>query len=222
MFGLDFHVYSIFCLHRALYKIHSWNLFAHEKIKSERKSVVKKEKKKKKQAQRRKKAPFCQEEKKLVYESDWYWRSSSLANIEQRTKKSPSNQNLPCMMLKTRFSFVCKYQPWYKTLINDKRRINKFSNDILSTQRETWSNWKRIRDKRWVSFSIGTSQLKGTRMTQQWRIKKRELAIFLLTIVVQCLDGRFAFAWKKNSPAQKFLTKNSHSEKPLKKICMIQ
>ena len=182
----------------------------------------KKREKKKKQAQRRKKAPFCQEEKKLVYESDWYWRSSSLANKEQRTKKSPSNQNLPCMMLKTRFSFVCKYQPWYKTLINDKRRINKFSNDILSTQRETWSNWKRIRDKRWVSFSIGTSQLKGTRMTQQWRIKKRELAIFLLTIEVQCLDGRFAFAWKKNSPAQKFLTKNSHSEKPLKKICMIQ
>ena len=40
------HVYSIFCLHRALYKIHSWNLFAHEKIKSKRKSVVKKEKKK--------------------------------------------------------------------------------------------------------------------------------------------------------------------------------
>ena len=139
-----------------------------------------------------------------------------------RTKKSPSNQNLPCMMLKTRFSFVCKYQPWYKTLINDKRMINKFSNDILSTQRETWSNWKRIRDKRWASFIIGTSQLKGTRMTQQWRIKKRELAIFLLTIEVQCLDGRFAFAWKKNSPAQKFLTKNSHSEKPLKKIYMIQ
>ena len=80
------HVYSIFCLHRALYKIHSWNLFAHEKIKSERKSVVKKEKKKKKQAQRRKKAPFCQEEKKLVYESDWYWRSSSLANKEVALK----------------------------------------------------------------------------------------------------------------------------------------
>ena len=110
-------------------------------------------------------------------------------------------------MLKTRFSFVCKYQPWYKTLINDKRMINKFSNDILSTQRETWSNWKRIRDKRWASFSIGTSQLKGTRMTQQWRIKKRELAIFLLTIEVQCLDGRFAFAWKKNSPAQNFWQK---------------
>ena len=124
-----------------------------------------------------------------------------------RTKKSPPNQNLPCMMLKTRFSFVCKYQPWYKTLINDKRRINKFSNDILSTQRETWSNWKRIRDKRWVSFSIGTSQLKGTRMTQQWRIKKRELAIYSITIEVQCLGGSFAFAWQKKSPAQKFWQK---------------
>ena len=178
----------------------------------------KKREKKKEQAQRRKKAPFCQEEKKLVYERDWYWRSSSLANKEQRTKKSPSNQNLPCMMLKTRFSFVCKYQPWYKTLINDKRRINKFSNDILSTQREAWGNWKRIRGKRWASFIIGTSQLKGTRMTQQWRIKKRELAIYSITIEVQCLGGSFAFAWRKKSPAQKFWQKNSQSEKPLKKF----
>ena len=46
----------------------------------------KKREKKKKQAQRRKKAPFCQEEKKLVYESDWYWRSSSLANKEVAVK----------------------------------------------------------------------------------------------------------------------------------------
>ena len=46
----------------------------------------KKREKKKKQAQRRKKAPFCQEEKKLVYESDWYWRSSSLANKEVALK----------------------------------------------------------------------------------------------------------------------------------------
>ena len=131
MFGLDFHVFSIFCLHRAIYKIHSWNSFAHEKIKSERKSVVKKEKKKRNRPKEERKYHSVKKRKKLVYESDWYWRSSSLAN-----KKSPSNQNLPCMMLKTRFSFVCKYQPWYKTLINDKRRINKFSNDILSTQRE--------------------------------------------------------------------------------------
>ena len=136
MFGLDFHVFSIFCLHRALYKIHSWNSFAHEKIKSERKSVVKKEKKKRNRPKEERKYHSVKKRKKLVYESDWYWRSSSLANKEQRTKKSPSNQNLPCMMLKTRFSFVCKNQPWYKTLINDKRRIDKFSNDILSTQRE--------------------------------------------------------------------------------------
>ena len=131
MFGLDFHVFSIFCLHRALYKIHSWNPFAHEKIKSERKSVVKKEKKKETGPKKKESTILSRRETELVYESDWYWRSS------WRTEKSPSNQNLLCMMLKTRFSFVCKYQPWYKTVINDKRMINKFSNDILSTQRET-------------------------------------------------------------------------------------
>ena len=54
---LDFHVIFIVCPHRALYKIHSWNLFdwgkivAKKKIKSGRKPLVKK--KKKKQAQRR-------------------------------------------------------------------------------------------------------------------------------------------------------------------------
>ena len=39
---LDFHVISIFCLHRALDLIHSWKLFALEKIESGRKSLVKK------------------------------------------------------------------------------------------------------------------------------------------------------------------------------------
>ena len=42
MFELDFHVISIFCLHRALDLIHSWKLFAVEKIESGRKSLVKK------------------------------------------------------------------------------------------------------------------------------------------------------------------------------------
>ena len=42
MFELDFHVISIFCLHRALDLIHSWKLFALEKIESGRKSLVKK------------------------------------------------------------------------------------------------------------------------------------------------------------------------------------
>ena len=32
MLGLDFHVIFIFCLHCALYKIHTWKLFVYEKI----------------------------------------------------------------------------------------------------------------------------------------------------------------------------------------------
>ena len=42
MFELDFHVISIFCLHRALDLIHSWKLVALEKIERGRKSLVKK------------------------------------------------------------------------------------------------------------------------------------------------------------------------------------
>ena len=50
----QFLCYFHICLHHALYKIHTWNLFAyeeifaHEKIKSSRKSLVKKKKRKKK------------------------------------------------------------------------------------------------------------------------------------------------------------------------------
>ena len=42
---------------------------------------------------------------KFLCESDWYWRSSTLASRFQ-TKKSPSNQNLPYIVLKARFSFL--------------------------------------------------------------------------------------------------------------------
>ena len=49
MLRLDFNAIPIFCLHRALRKIHTWKLFAyrifaHGKIKSGRKSLVKKKK----------------------------------------------------------------------------------------------------------------------------------------------------------------------------------
>ena len=53
MVGLDFHVISIFFLHRTLYKIHMWKLFVYEKIfghgkiKSGRKSSVKEEEERK-------------------------------------------------------------------------------------------------------------------------------------------------------------------------------
>ena len=44
--------------------------------------------------------------------------------------------------------------------ITDKRKMDKFSDDILYTQRETWSNWWMIRNNEWVSFSTGTSPFK--------------------------------------------------------------
>ena len=68
MVGLDFHVISIFFLHRTLYKIHMWKLFVYEKIfghgkiKSGRKSSVKK-KGKKIGAKKKERVPFCQEKR---------------------------------------------------------------------------------------------------------------------------------------------------------------
>ena len=41
----------------------------------------------------------------FLCESDWYWLSSTLAS-RFWTKESPSNQNLPYIMLKTRFPFL--------------------------------------------------------------------------------------------------------------------
>ena len=119
MLGLNFNIISIFCLHRTLYKIHMWKLFVYGKIfargktKSGRKSLVKKDKNKNKQKQtktktgqkKKERVPFCQEKKKVLCESDWYWRGSSLAS-RFRTKKSPSNQNLPHLMLNTGFPFL--------------------------------------------------------------------------------------------------------------------
>ena len=82
-------------------------IFAHGKIKSGRKPLVKKKKKKKRNSSKMKeRVLICQEKKKnFLCESDWYWRSSKLASRFQ-TKKSLSNQNLPYIMLKTSFPFL--------------------------------------------------------------------------------------------------------------------
>ena len=81
--GLVIHVISIFCLHRALEKIHSWKLFpygkifAHGKIKSRRKSLVK---------------------------SGWYWYLAELhACVQISNEEVAFKPNLPFIMLKTRF-----------------------------------------------------------------------------------------------------------------------
>ena len=79
-----------------------------EKIQIGRKSSVKKKKRKKKKkgSKKKERVPICQEKKKhFLCESDSYWRSSTLAS-RFWTKNSPSNQNLPYIMLKTRFPFL--------------------------------------------------------------------------------------------------------------------
>ena len=97
------------CLHCVLHKIHIWKLFgyrkvnSHGKIKSKGKSLFKK--KKRKSSKKKERVPFCQEQKKILGESDWYWRSSTLAS-RFRTKRSPSNQNLSYKKLKPRFPFT--------------------------------------------------------------------------------------------------------------------
>ena len=97
MLRLDFRVTSIFCLHHALYKIHTWKLFAYGKIKSGIETLEKKGKKKEEKNS-------VKIRNKFLCESDWYWRSSTLAS-RFRTKKSPSSQNLPYMMIKRGFLF---------------------------------------------------------------------------------------------------------------------
>ena len=116
MFRLNFNIISLFFLHRAIYKIHMWKLFvygkifAHGQTKSGRKSLVKKRQKQKQTKtktgeKKKERVLFCQERKKILCESDWYWQSSTLAS-RFRTKKSPSNQNLPHLMSNTRFPFL--------------------------------------------------------------------------------------------------------------------
>ena len=109
-----------FCLHCALYKIHTWKLFAHGKIKSRRKSLVGKKKMKKKfwtkEERKKERVPFCQEKKK-----NSSWQRPVLAklcagvqvfNIEVAVKPKFTTHNV-----KKEVSFsLYKYQPYAKTL----------------------------------------------------------------------------------------------------------
>ena len=56
-------------------------------------------------------------------------------------------------------------------IVSDKRKIEKFSSDILYTQREMRSNWWMIRDNQWVSFSTRTGRLE--RDTHDWTAEDR-------------------------------------------------
>ena len=75
MLGLDFHVFFIFCLHRALYKIYTEKLFVYGKIKCGRKSLRKKMEKKNR-PRLRKKGYHCQIKKKIPL-----WKRLVLAEL---------------------------------------------------------------------------------------------------------------------------------------------
>ena len=78
LLGLDFHPISIFCLHRALYKITPWKFFVYGKIFARRKI---KTGRKRKQAIRRKTGyQSVKKRNTFLCESNWYWRSSTLAS----------------------------------------------------------------------------------------------------------------------------------------------
>ena len=91
MLGLDFHLISIYCLHHALYKIHTWKLFvygkifARGKIKIGRKSLGKKEKKT--GPKKKERVPFCQEKKKKCFVKVTEGTPSWRPDFEQRSRR---------------------------------------------------------------------------------------------------------------------------------------
>ena len=91
MLGLVFHVISIFYLHRALDKIHTWGSLLMEKSllrKDQRwKKVLGKKKKAIEEREKKERVPFCPE-KKFLCESDWYcWSSTLTSDFEQRSRR---------------------------------------------------------------------------------------------------------------------------------------
>ena len=111
MLGLDFHVISMFRLHRALNKIHAQKLlvyrkaFAHGKNQKRKKVFGKKEEIQKTGLKGNKEYHSVKKRKHILCKSEWYQRSSTLAFIF-RTKMQPANQNLPYVILKTKFPFL--------------------------------------------------------------------------------------------------------------------
>ena len=108
----------------------------------ERKEVVgekNKKIKKKRLKEERKSTNLSRKEKNFLCESDWCWRSSTLA-FRVWIKKSPSNQNLLYTMLKTRFPFLYASTSLdaktfvYKTLASDRNFESCMSIRCLAPQ----------------------------------------------------------------------------------------
>ena len=110
MLRLDFHVTSIFCLHRTLYRIHTWKLFVYGKIfahgkNQQQKKVLGRKKRKKRQAQRKERVALCQAKNTILL-----WKRLVLtelhAGAQISNKEVRCNQNLPYIMFKAKFPFL--------------------------------------------------------------------------------------------------------------------
>ena len=144
--------FSMSFLNRALDKIHRKKLFAHGKIKSGREPLEKIKKRiKKRSKEERRSTILSRKEKKVLCESERYRRSSTLASRFQ-TKKSPSNQTLPHIMLKTRFSFyLCKCQPSHGFFLCLKQLC-----PLLCRPSQRFNEWSRLKKKsvsNWLLFA---------------------------------------------------------------------
>ena len=82
-----------------------WLSKSQQSPKNQKQRKVFVQKKKKKKLKEERKSAILSRTEKILGESDWYWRSSTLAS-RFRTKRSPSNQNLSYKKLKPRFPFT--------------------------------------------------------------------------------------------------------------------
>ena len=91
-------------------------IFAHGKIKSGRKSLVKKKKKKKETAQRRKKGyQSVKKRKKLLWK--WLVLAELQAGVQISNKEVAVTPKFTIHNVKNELSLsLCKHQPWYKNI----------------------------------------------------------------------------------------------------------
>ena len=114
MLGLVFLVVPIICLHRALYKIHTWKLFvygkifARGKIKSGRKSLVKRKEKESRPKEERKSSILSRKEKIFLH-----------ADVQISNKEVPVDPKFAKHAVENAVSFsLFKCQPWCKNMNN--------------------------------------------------------------------------------------------------------
>ena len=95
----------------------------------------------------------------------------------------------------------CFTFPFVYTLCNYKIYVSSFCHWSYQTRsrnfRSLTLNSAKTHANLWVSFSTGTSRLNRHTHDLTVEDRKQELAIFSMTIILQCSGASFAFAWRK-------------------------